>query len=81
MFKRSLISAVLKPQLLGSILAFIRVIRGLNFGCGGAALGYPWLSFIGPAFPGVQSGVASFVSRLGAGLDVGGGGGRDVVDE
>ena len=24
------------------LLAFIRVFRGLNFGCGGAALGNPW---------------------------------------
>jgi hypothetical protein len=26
------------------LLAFIRVFRGLNFGCGGAALGHPWLN-------------------------------------
>ena len=28
------------------LLAFIRVFRGLNFGCGGAALGDPWLPFL-----------------------------------
>lgn len=27
-----------------SLFAFIRVIRGLNFGCGGAALRDPWLT-------------------------------------
>jgi hypothetical protein len=43
--KKSESRRLLNRRFFGFILAFIRVIRGLNiFGCGGAALGNPWLN-------------------------------------